>query len=98
MNALTTQQSTQVSTSKFYQETTDSFIDCQLHKSASDIKVYHDNALLATIQRVADGYQLDGYIFSLFIELMDYLLIGNHGVVDLVVEFRAGNIGRLLCC
>jgi len=78
---LATQQPTTVINSKFYSEPTDRLIDCQLHETVDEVKVYSDNALLATIQKVADGYQFDGYVFGLFIELMEYILSGDAVIV-----------------
>ena len=78
---LATQQPTTVINSKFYSESTDRLIDCQLHETVDEVKVYSDNALLATIQKVADGYKFDGYVFGLFLELMDYILTGNAVIV-----------------
>jgi hypothetical protein len=59
---LATQQPTKVINSKFYSEPTDRLIDCQLHETVAEVNVYSDNALLATIHKVADGYQFDGYL------------------------------------
>jgi hypothetical protein len=78
---LATQQPTKVINSKFYSEPTDRLIDCQLHETVDEVKIYSDNALLATIQKVADGYKFDGYVFGLFLELMDYILTGNDVIV-----------------
>lgn len=78
---LVTQQPTKVSHSKFHNEATGENVQTELHETATQIKVYSDNALLATVQKVADGYQLDGYVFELFLELMEYLLIGDATVV-----------------
>ncbi len=78
---LATQQPITVINSKFYSEPTDRLIDCQLHETVTEVKVYSDNALLATIQKVADSYRFDGYVFDLFIELMDYILAGNDVIV-----------------
>ena len=78
---LATQQPTKVINSKFYNEAIDRLIDCQLHETVDEVRVYSDNALLATIQKVADGYKFEGYVFYLFIELMDYILSGDAVIV-----------------
>lgn len=78
---IATQQPTKVRTSKWHNEATGANITTDIHETATQIKIYSDNALLTTAQKVVDGYQFDGYIFDLFIELMDYILTGDSVVV-----------------